>query len=70
MHVCFAAQNTGVPNTSSGATTAVAPPARTEVNVDFRETIEYKAALELEMWKEHEEARFEEQVGNREMMKA
>ena len=50
-----------MPNTTSGTTTAQAPPA--EVTVDFRETIEYKAALELEMWKEHEEARFEEQVG-------
>ena len=31
---------------------------------DYRETMEYKAALELEMWKEQEERKFEEQVGS------
>ena len=38
----------------------------TDGPTDYRDTMEYKAALELEMWKEQEERKFEEQVGSRE----
>ncbi|KAK2186531.1 hypothetical protein NP493_197g03000 [Ridgeia piscesae] len=34
----------------------------TDGPTDYRDTMEYKAALELEMWKEQEERKFEEQL--------
>lgn len=46
--------------------TAVAPPPQGQGGVDAvtrpRETLEYKAALELEMWKEMQEDLFDNQV--------
>lgn len=37
-------------------------PCPSEIQVEPRETLEYKAALELEMWKEMQEDIFESQV--------
>ncbi|KAI0208621.1 DUF3668 domain-containing protein [Lamellibrachia satsuma] len=55
-------QGSGVPDANSGSTTGPAPSGPTEVPTDYRETMEYKAALELEMWKEQEEGKFEDQL--------
>ena len=53
-----------MPDANSGSTTGPAPSGRPEMPTDYRETMEYKAALELEMWKEQEEGKFEDQVGS------
>ncbi|KAF6356723.1 centrosomal protein 120 [Rhinolophus ferrumequinum] len=43
------------------------PPAPSEIQTEPRETLEYKAALELEMWKEMQEDIFENQLKQKEL---
>ncbi|XP_057211725.1 centrosomal protein of 120 kDa [Triplophysa rosa] len=65
------AQDIMVSESSQEVQTAVAPPPQGQVGVDAvtrpRETLEYKAALELEMWKEMQEDLFDNQLKQKEL---
>lgn len=65
------AQDIIVSEPSQEVQTAVAPPPQGQMGVDAlmrpRETLEYKAALELEMWKEMQEDLFDNQLKQKEL---
>ena len=56
--------SSALPTSSSESTTqAAGGGGQQTATTSPRHTLEYKAAMELEMWKEQQEALFEEQVG-------
>lgn len=61
-HVCLSFTLQGLSAVQQKPSSLLPAPCPSEIQVEPRDTLEYKAALELEMWKEMQEDIFETQV--------